>query len=219
MSNHRVTIEDGARDSTAKVTTDGALTVTISPTLGVEERITAVPFTQFLTVNGDGVTTALNVNGSVTTPIPAFVTGIGLGDFYITTANVLIADSGSVQLNRFGADSALTNGVDLFYQITGADTILANVKTNFDFIRLGNHAGATGGKTDAYQLANTNPSNEDGYNPVLDLAKLSPYEIGIRIRQNSIDKFGVIIRDNLTGVSTFNIQLAGYVRVINEQGE
>lgn len=128
----------------------------------------------------------------------------------------MIADSGSIQLNKFGSDPALINGVDVIYQTDGVDITLANLKTNFEFIRLGSLTAATGSKTDAFQLANTNPANEDGYNPVVDLSRLSPHGFGIRIRKNSIDKLGIVIKDNLTGISTFNILFTGYLRLIDD---
>lgn len=218
MTNHKVCIGDIRKDHSAKVTSDGALTITISPTLGVEERITSTPFTQFATINGDGVTSALNVDGSVT-PVSAFVTGNQDGDFYITSANILISDNAALQLNKFGANPALINGIDAFYETAGANIKLATVRTNFDFVRLGVLTASIGGKTDAFQIANADIDNNDSYNPIIDISRLSPYGIGIRIRKNSIDKFGVVIKDNLTALSSFNILFTGYLRLINEEGE
>ena len=85
------------------------------------------------------------------------------------------------------------------------------LKSNFDMIRVGTLTQGTGGKTDAYQLSNTNSANEDGYNPVLDFTGVSPH--GIRLRKDTLDKVGITISDDLTGVSTFNVIINGYIRI------
>lgn len=203
----------------AEVIDEGSLKVTLSPTLGVEKKITSVPFSRFLTVNNDGVTSDLTVSGTPANPTEAFVSGQSLGDFYVTAANILIADDGAVALNRFGSSPALINGVDFFYNFPSADVILGTARTNFDVIRFSTLTKPTGGKSDAFQLANANAGNEDAYNPILDLARNSPNGLGARLRQNSNDKLGIRIKDDLSGVSTFNILLIGFIRIIDEQGQ
>lgn len=216
----KTTIQSGSSNNTAVVTSAGALKTTLSPTLGVEDRITAVPFTQFLSVGGEGIITSLRtVNATLANPIEAFVTGNQLGDFYITSLNILIADSNIVKLNRFGNDAPLPNGLQFFYSIPEGEVILGAASTNFDIIRLGSLTKATGGKADAFQLSNADPSNNDGYNPIIDLSNTSPNGNGVRLRKNTRDKLGIRIRDDLTGVNTFNILAIGFLRLINENGE
>lgn len=219
MATLKTSIVGDSRGTVARVTRGGALVTTLSPTLGVENTITAVPFTTLLTVDGKPVSKGgqfnLNVNGSLTSPISAYVTGQQEGDWYITTANILIADSGVIALNKFGSRTALINGLDFFYDIPqGSRSFGLPIKSNFDLIRLSTLSEGIGGKNDSYQMSNVDSSNNDGYNPVLDLSRLSPFGLGIRIRQNSNDKLGFRIRDNLTAVVTFNVILTGYIRLI-----
>lgn len=171
-----------------------------------------------MTVEGDGLTTRLAVDGSLN-PVRAFVTGQPEGDFYVKSANILIADSGVIKPNLFGSGPALLNGIDIFYDVQSANTTLGTAKTNYDFIRFSSLTPPTGSKIDAFQVSNVNVDNEDAYNPILDLGRFSPYDIGIRIRKNSIDKFGIVINDDITGVSNFNILLEGYLRLINDEGQ
>lgn len=201
----------GEKAGFADVQDKGLLVSSIPyPPINVDNKV--VPFIGTLTVNGDGVTSNLTVDGS-STPVDAFIGPPVFGDLYLTTANVLIADAGAISLNRFGAiNGGLTNGINFFIETANErlDISIA-LKTNFDFIRVGTLTAGTGGKTDAYQLASTDSSNNDGYNPVLDFTKVSP--IGIRLRSDTEDKLGICINDDLSGVATFNIIITGYIRI------
>ena len=180
------------------------------PPLDVPNKL--LPFIGTLTIDGDGITSNLTVDGSVT-PVDAFIGPPIFGDLYLTTANVLIADSGAISLNRFGSiNGGLTNGVEFFIETENERLdISVGLRTNFDFIRVGTLTVGTGGKTDAYQLASTDTSGNDGYNPVLDFTKVSP--LGIRLRADTQDKLGVIIRDDISGVATFNVIINGFIRI------
>lgn len=203
------TLLSGKRAEVANVEDEALLVhVVPHPPLVAENR--SFPFFGSFTVNGDGVTENLNVDGSVN-PVEAFLGSVPDGDIYIQTANVLIADSGVVSLNRFGGASELTNGVNLFFDLQNdRTTVMQPFKSNFDFIRAGTLTEGTGGKNDAYQLANADASNNDGYNPVLDLTRVS--QQGVRLRRDEGDRIGIIINDDLTGVSTFEIRVTGFVR-------
>lgn len=190
---------------------DEALLVSVLPYPPAGVAGKTLPFTGALTVNGDGITIDLNVDGS-TIPIDAFIGPPVTGDLYLTTANVLIADNGAVALNKFGSQSSLTNGISFFIETENKRTSIGlSLKSNFDFIRVGTLTQGTGGKTDAYQLANTDSANNDGYNPVLDFRSVSP--TGIRLRKDTLDKIGIEISDDLTGVATFNVLINGYIRI------
>ena len=179
------------------------------PPLNVPQH--ELPFIGLMTVGGDETTSALNVDGSVS-PIDAFIGPPLEGDLYITTANVLIADSGAVALNKFGSGAALTNGIDFFVELSDKRrNVSIGLKSNFDFIRISTLTQGIGGKNDAYQLAATDPANDDGYNPIIDFTTVSSE--GIRMIKGSNDKLGICINDDLSGVATFNIIVVGKVRI------
>lgn len=180
------------------------------PPLDVEDKI--IPLIGSLTVSGDDVTTNLNVDGSVT-PVDAFIGPPVNGDLYITTANVLIADNGSVQLNKFGSiNNGLTNGIRFFIESKNERIIVsAPLRTNFDFIRAGTLTEGLGSGASSYKINNADIDNDNGYNPIIDFTRLSP--IGIRMRADTQDKLGVVISDDLTEISTFNIIITGFIRI------
>jgi hypothetical protein len=212
-------LQDGRAGNTATVSKEGAVKTTLSPTLGIEDDITATPFIRFLTINNDGATNNLNVDGSVIS-IDAYVEGNNFGDFYITTANIVIADDSPLNLNGFGGLPELTNGVQFFYQ-TASDSIPVafSLTTNYDMIRLGTLTHPIGGKTDAYQISKVDSAGNDGYNPIWDLARYSPFGLGLRLRKNTKDRIGITIRDDLTGLSSFNMVVSGFLRVIRDGEE
>ena len=180
------------------------------PPLNVENKV--IPFIGNLTVNGDGITTNLSVDGSVV-PVDAFIGPPVNGDLYITTANILIADSGVITLNRFGnLNGGLNNGIEFFVE-TANERIITSVplKSNFDFIRVSTLTEGIGSKNDAYQLSNTDSDNDDGYNPVVDFTRISP--LGVRLIKDTQDKIGLVISDNISTVNTFNVIITGFIRI------
>lgn len=194
----------------ADVQDSGLLTSCLPyPPLNVDNKI--IPFIGNITVKGDGITTNLTVNGSVI-PIDAFIAPPSSGDLYVTTANILIADSGVVALNRFGNGAPLINGIQFFVE-NSSERIITSIplRSNFDLIRVGTLTEGVGSKNDAYQLANTDSANDDGYNPIIDFTRISP--IGIRLIKGSKDKLGISIRDDISAVATFNIIINGFIRI------
>lgn len=179
------------------------------PPLNMPNR--SMPNIAKLTINGDGVTDDLTVDGSVTA-VDAFIQAPANGDLYIRLASVLIADAGAVSLNAFGSIAGgVTNGFEFFVESGGVKTDLGvPLKTNHDFIRIGTETVGIGGKTDAYQLAKIDAANNDGYSPLLDFTQVSL--LGVRLLKGTSDKFGITINDNITSVATFNIIVKGFIR-------
>ena len=201
----------GQGSDTAQLEDGGVLTSILPyPPLNVENKV--IPFVGNLTLNGDGVTSSLSVDGS-TINVDAFIGPPVFGDLYLTSANILIGDSGVLKLNTFGSIAGgLTNGVDFFIENANQRVVFASaLKTNFDFIRVGTLTQGLGGKNDAYQMSNATPANEDAYNPIIDFTLISPG--GVRLRKDTLDKLGIIIKDDITSVSLFNILINGYIRI------
>jgi hypothetical protein len=65
---------------------------------------------------------------------------------YIKSISLIIGDGGSPALNKYGALTALTNGVQwcLFSQENGLYELHDGIKTNLEFIRMGVDTGAIG---------------------------------------------------------------------------
>lgn len=213
MFDARISDAEGHR---ARVTPQGDLVTALSQNPPVGGQILTVPFADFLTVESG--TSALNINGA-TTNQNAVINARNDGDTYITTMNVLISDS-PLALNRFGGLTALTNGLQFFYESPlGRTTLPLNIRTNFDIIRLAQLTAPIGTKTDAFQLTNAGAESEDAYNPVIDLTRFGPLNYGVRLRKGTKDRVGFTIRDNLTGLTVFNILATGFTRIIKNEAQ
>lgn len=174
-----------------------------------------VPYTQFLTINGDGVTTDLTVDGS-TTPVEAYVPARNDGNFYITVLSVFIADSNATSLNRFGAiDNGLTNGIEFYFESTLGNFTLGNAKTNLDILRLSWITPGTGSNNTAFEINDINTDNDNGYLFSIDLSKMSPIGQGIRLRKDSADRLGLRINDDISSLNAFSIQAIGYIELLD----
>lgn len=206
-----VIVTDRRNSTSLRVAKEGAGIVSQTPYPPTDLDTKLIPFTAYITVNGDGTTSDLRVDGSVN-PVEAYIKASDEGDLYLTEANILIAGSG-VSLNRFAGLTALTNGIDVFYDTDAERRFLAKgLKTNFSFIRLATLTSPIGDKTNAFQISNAVAGTNDGYNPRIDLTRLSP--VGLLIKKGSTNKLGIIINDNLTSIGgAFDILIIGFIRL------
>jgi len=192
---------------------NGALSVTqFPPTDAV-----IIPVVRPFTVNGDGVTTDLKVDGS-TNSINAFLGADEDGDIFITEINVVILGTiggGNANLNDFAAvTDGLTNGSILFRNIQGTVNEFREfpLKTNFDWVTIGTLTPPVGVDGSAFRLKNVlSGLNSFGYNPRLDMKAINP-PFGLRLKALSSDRLGIIIQDDLTVVeiSAFQINAIGF---------
>jgi len=153
----------------------------------------------------------MTVDGSVTN-IDFTIDPHPTNDRFLKTLSFVIAGDGA-SLDEFGDIAALTNGVDLFYSDnTGQVFIGEALKTNWDFIRVsaGNPAFGTG--ADAFRAKNVE-GKVDAYIPVIDLAKVFGREYGVRLKAKSTQKLIVRVKDDLTGVDSFNAVAYGFDRL------
>jgi len=199
-----VKLKDGTGQSNfAKVTLEGALNVVEHPHPPLLESIEALPFRERL-VDSNGVFN-MNVNGSA---ISQDFSVMASNDYeiFIKTVFVEIADGGSPALNKFGALSALTNGVEIFYQNqkTGLYTIHDGIKTNKEFIRIGIDTHGIGTGVDAYLADTSGGGTEKAYLPIIDFGEMFGMRYGIRLRKNTTDSLTFRINDNLTGLVNFD---------------
>jgi len=156
---------------------------------------------QFLT--GDLVITAtdnMNVDGSSTTQIFSIgpVGGGAAVEIDITRLLGFIADGVAMDDGKFGGISALTNGVVLRHN-NDVLTNIWNSKTNGDFGLL------------CYDIAYTDkaPAGENGFRFRNTYA--GPSKHGVTIRLEAGDTLEVLIQDDLTGLTDFNMMAQGHV--------
>lgn len=171
----------------------------------------ALPFRQYFTDTGSiGGSNTLAVNGA-STPVDFYIKAIDNFDIYIKYISVEIGDGGTPALNKFGALSALSNGVGWYWftNSLGEYELHEGIKTNKEFIRVGTDTAAIGTGTDAYLADVSGGGTEKSYLPSIDIRESYGLYWGLKLTKSSLDKVIFRVRDDLTGLSTFNIVAYG----------
>ena len=221
----RTTIQDGeGTGKNAIVDPGGYLFVQPAPFPPDDNRDIQLIYRQFLTLNGDGTTSDMLVDGSTTSQIFT-IPGKPNNDIYITSLSFVIAGDGLVLGNDFaGSGSPLTNGCRLYYEDSNGEVnIGTSLQTNFDFIRLcqGNPAFAdpTLGPFIADNIAGASGKGStpaDGIIPVLNFRDVFGFQYGLKIARNTTNRLVLEVNDNLTtglGLNAaFNIIAYGFER-------
>lgn len=202
----KTTIHDLGRSYSMKVEEDGAINAYIIPRPPLESEQQALPFASYMKLNGTGAT-AMNVNGSVT-PQDFYIKAEDY-DIYVNTIVFEIADAGA-SLEKFGALTALTNGLEFYYfnQAQGKYSIESGLKSNFDMIRLANFSPAYGTANEAFKLTNVVGASE-AYVGVIDLEDIFGLQWGLQLRANTTDRIGFIVNDNITAIDAMDIKVYG----------
>lgn len=132
-------------------------------------------------------------------------------DRYITHIGFLLADA-SLDLAKFGAVTALTNGCDFEY-VHGAGeivTIHGALKTSWDFVRMCSGQPAFGSTTNAFICSNVFGASE-GIIPVFNLVTMMP-PYGLCLEAESTQKILIRLNDDTSGVDAFDAIAYGFER-------
>lgn len=208
MITARIVGEDGKQ---LKINGEGELSVVIHQHPPIEEDVAGLPFRQYFTT--DGLKSGSNdmaVNGA-TNSVDFYITASPEYDIYIKYITVEIGDGGAPALNKFGALSALTNGVAFYWdtQVEPLYELHEGIKTNKEFIRIASDTGAIGTGTDAYLADVSGGGTEKSYLPNIDMKEIYGLPWGLRLRKGTLDKIIFRVQDNLTGLTTFNAIATG----------
>lgn len=203
-------IEDGTGQGyEAHVTAEKAILVTQYPCPPLLPQKNKV-FSQFLTTTGlESGSNDMGIDGS-TTPVNFWVPADSDADLYITKLNFLVGYGASGELWEFAdSNSALTNGVKIFYEDTyGDEIVVANPQRNYSFLRF---ALTDGIIPTAWELRHLGATNDYGYLCSIDLTKMLPV-YGLKLDMKTQQKIVVTIRDNCTDADTFNCRAFGFKR-------
>jgi hypothetical protein len=187
------------------------------PTVSEEN---AIIFREFLTLDGNGTTDSMKVNGSAIAQ-NFYVQAETDYDIYITAICFYIsADLVIVDLVEFGNLPALTNGCSFFYesQDTGQIIISEPIKSNFDLLKMSNFKPSFGIGASAFQLDNATATVSEGYMPVVYFSDYGFGEDGLLLSSGTTDKIVFTIRDNLnvgaSSISVFNAIAHGFKRKV-----
>lgn len=208
----KTTIVDGrGTGSEVKVSDQGFLYTQPAPYPPAGEDTIMTIYREFLTLNNDGATTNMRVNGSVTSQY-FWINAEPESDIYITSLSFLIADANAA-LSQFGAIAALTNGCRLFYENTeGQINIGTTLRSNFDIVRLCLGNPPFGSGTDAFRGTNVVGTSE-AFIPVLDFRTFG-FRWGIRLLNKTQNRLVFEINDNVAALDALNIVAYGFRRKI-----
>jgi len=201
-----VQIVDNSGDKKLKLYEEGELGVVVHAHPPTDEAISSYPFSQWFTDDGTSAGASdLRVDGS-TTGQAFYIAAQTERDIYIKTISVRISDNAAV-LNKFGALTALTNGLEFRYKndLIGDVLIQDEMKTNLDVIRLGLSSPPLGDGSSAFR-ADVSGSGADTYLPFIDLTLMFGFPWGLRLKKGSTDRLEFIVNDALGGLDGFDIK-------------
>lgn len=174
-----------------------------------DDRDLQIIYRNFLTLNNDGTTVSMLVDGSTTSQL-FYIQADPINDIYITSLSIIIQANGISLGQDFAGDTTgLANGFRIYYEDkNGEINIGTDLTTNFDFIRLcqGNPAfGTDDGVTDtAFIIPGLTSGGKSGKNaadgiiPVLDINTVFGFEYGLRLFKGTNNRLVFEINDDLT---------------------
>ena len=186
-------IDGNGSGNRAKVNDGGYIFTQNSNLPPVDNREQQLLYRQFLTLNGDGTTTDMIVDGS-TTPQLFTINAIPNKDIFITSLSILIQGGGLSLGDNFAGGVALTNGVRMYYEDqNGEVNIGTNLTTNFTFTRLCQGNIPFGNSTTAFIKTDGTPA----IFPTLNFKKVFGFTSGLRLLRNTTNKLVLEVNDNL----------------------
>jgi hypothetical protein len=204
-------IIDGEGTGTYLKVNEGGYVFTQSSNLPpVTDRDLQIVYRKFLTLNGDGTTNSMLVDGS-TTPQLFYVEASPDNDTYITSLSIVIQGLGINLGDDFGGSSglltplftSLPNGCRLFYEDkNGEINIGTDLDTNFELVRLCQGNPNFGNNGNAFKVPELTPESKgkttsDGYIPVLDFPEVFGFNYGLRLQRGTTNRLVFEINDDI----------------------
>jgi hypothetical protein len=209
MKTTSIVDEDG---NVLKVYGEGYTTVAVHQHPPEDESIIALPFRQYFTDNGLSTGSKdMNVSPSALGYTDFYISSQSEYDVYIKYITCEIGDGGSPALNKFGALSALTNGVAFYWdsQLEPLYELHEGIKTNKEFIRIASDTAGIGTGVEAFLADVSGGGTEKSYLPNMDMTELYGLPWGLRLKKKTNDKIIFRVQDDLTGLTTFNAIATG----------
>ena len=208
MSRNSNIVDGGGSGKYIKVNDAGYILTQNSIVPPNDSRDLQIIYRKFLTLNADGTTTEMLVDGS-TTPQKFYVEASSENDIYITSLSIIIQGA----LLNLGDDFAgnedapagvpLTNGFNIYYEDqNGLINIGTDFTTNFDFIRLCQGNPNFGDDGNAFIIpgltAGKKKNAATGIIPILDFNEVFGFTYGLKLLRGSNNRFVFEINDDLT---------------------
>jgi hypothetical protein len=182
-------------------------------------------YNEYLTLNGDGTTFDMKVDGSVT-PQEFYIQALPDRDIYISTVTFLVlAELTITDLSEFaGLNTALTNGCDFFYvdEQVGEIQLTRTITTNFDFVRATQAALSIGiAANDMFKIGNVTSNSDEGFFCLFKFKNYgyeSEYRGGLKLRGGTNERLVFRINDDLaltpSSISELDVKAFGYTRLL-----
>lgn len=195
MINQKVSLWSPIDNRGLSIGREGELNVALHTHPVRDEEEIGFPYSSFF-VDENG-----SSNMVVATDTDFYIQGGQDNDLFIGSIHILLADAGA-SLNEFGGLPALTNGCSLKWssQEFGDREILADIKENLDFYRLTDQDP---------KIIDLSGAGADAISCFINLRDLFLLPYGIRLKRGTTERLVFSIKDDLTGVSTFNIRANG----------
>lgn len=149
----------------------------------------------------NGASKTMNVDGSGTPKVFSYSPG-GSVSVELVGLTCVMQDEGTTSLNKFGALTALTNGVLIQVTINSVTTTITTIKDNADLCTRfhGNHFGNSA----TLSLLGIVTPEGFGNSTNIFMGHAEFNENG-RILLTGADSISVTVQDNLTGLNSFQI--------------
>jgi hypothetical protein len=185
-----------------KIGVDGQIDVMVHQHPPLDQTTIVLPYRSYFENGGSN---DMIVDGS-STAVDFVVSANQDYDIWIKSISVIIGDGGSPALNKFGALSALTNGVGWLYitDRTGEYVLHDGIKTNLEFVRIGVDTAAIGDSTTAFLADVSGGGTEKSYIPTIDMSETFGMPFGLKLVKGTNDKIVFRINDAMAGLTTFN---------------
>ena len=183
---------------------EGEIGVVVHRHPPIDEEIAALPYRAFF--ENALRSNDMIVNPAVDSDLDFYIEASEDFDIYIKSISVQIGDGGTPTLDKFGALSALSTGVQWMYfnQQQGEYTLHDGIKTNLEFIRIGVDTAGIGTGTDAFLADNSGGGSEKSYLPTIDITETFGLPWGLRLKKGTTDRIFFRINDDMSGLITFN---------------
>jgi len=201
MINTRIANGKGV-ENFAEVDSYNSIKVNLSekelPAIGTQNR--SRYFTQTLS--------GMNVDGSVTPQVFELASDVaGEADIYIEKIILIVADASCVP-NKYGAVTALTNGVDLFIEEGGTTTYLLSSATTGGELVIQSGIPSPFGAGTSVNVLSKYLTNDDALVVTLDIGNSIPN--GLRLGRGVRDRICFVVNDDLTGLTEHFLVFQGY---------
>lgn len=172
-----------------------------------KETVQLAPYTEDFTLNGDGVTTSMLVDGS-TTP-QAFEIKTGSRDRLVESLYIELTSTNQLLRNFGDIASALSVGVQLIWETQELGSrVVDTFRRGTDFTRKQKNQFGSG--TAAFIVPNAIANNRDSIIPHIHIEDAWGFSYGFRLRGGTEDRVCLLINDNLTGAGdSFTAQATG----------